>query len=79
MKPDMHVSFTEHLKHGNVWGVEVSLPLGGTPHDTPESTIEVLVDIIAPNRELAYYIVSVMYPDYESIYIPDEPKFLAAL
>ena len=74
----MHVSFKEHLKHGNVWGVEVSLPIGGTPSDPPY-TIDVLVDIIAPNRDLAQYIVSVMYPDYQSIRIPEEPKFLAAL
>ena len=74
----MHVSFKEHLKHGNVWGVEVSLPVGVTPSD-PSYTINVLVDIIAPNRDLAQYIVSVMYPDYQSIRIPEEPKFLAAL
>jgi hypothetical protein len=33
----------------------------------------VVVDVIAPNRDLAYYIVSVMYPDYETITIEDSP------
>ena len=32
-----------------------------------------VVDVIAPNRDLAYYIVSVMYPDYETITIEDAP------
>ena len=69
-KPDMHVSFKEHLKHGNVWSAEITLPMQGSPQEPP-STLDVLVDVIAPNKELAQYIVTTMYPDYESIYIQD--------
>jgi hypothetical protein len=43
-----------------------------TPEEPPY-LYWVVVDVIAPNRDLAYYIVSVMYPDYETITIEDVP------
>ena len=43
----------------------------GVPSSVLEYTVMVLV--VAPNRDLAQYIVTTMYPEYESISIPDEP------
>ena len=71
-RPDMYVTFRDHIKHGNVWTAEVSLPMQDTPEEPPY-LYWVVVDVIAPNRDLAYYIVSVMYPDYETITIEDVP------
>ena len=71
-KPDMYVTFRDHIRHGNVWTAEVELSMQDTL-DEPAYPLWVVVDVIAPNRELAYYIVSVMYPDYATINIEDEP------
>ena len=71
MKPDMTISWEQHLKRGNVWR-EVELSMQDTPGDEPYIyTVEVYV--VAPTQALAQYIVSTMYPDYESICIDDEP------
>jgi hypothetical protein len=43
-----------------------------SPEDVP-NYLDVSVDVIAPNRDLAQYIVSVMYPDYDALSIPDDP------
>ena len=71
-KPDMYVTFRDHIRHGNVWTAVVELSMQVTL-DEPAYPLWVVVDVIAPNRELAYYIVSVMYPDYATITIEDEP------
>ena len=71
-KPDMYVTFRDHIRHGNVWTAEVELGMQDTL-DEPAYPLWIVVDVIAPNRELAYYIVSVMYPDYATINIEDEP------
>ena len=67
----MTVSWDRHLKNGNVWGVEVELSMQDTPGDFYTYTVKVYV--VAPTSELAMYIVSTMYPDYESISVDDEP------
>ena len=72
MKPDMTISWEQHLKRGNVWRVEVELSMQDTPGDEPYIyTVEVYV--VAPTSALAMYIVTTMYPDYESISVDDEP------
>ena len=76
MKHDMIVSWEQHIKNGNVWEVTVELAMQdeigpGVPSSVLEYTVMVLV--VAPNRDLAQYIVTTMYPEYESISIPDEP------
>ena len=70
MRHDMTVSWDRHLKNGNVWGVEVELSMQDTPGDFYTYTVKVYV--VAPTSELAMYIVSTMYPDYESISVDDE-------
>ena len=75
MKHDMTVSWDRHLKNGNVWGVEVELSMQETPGDFYIYTVKVYV--VAPTSELAVYIVSTMYPDYESISVDDEPTRIA--
>jgi len=72
MQTDMKISWDEHLKNGNVWQVEVELAMQGGESDE-QLYYTVAVDVVAPNRDLAQYIVSTMYPDYASISISDEP------
>ena len=72
MKPDMIVGWEQHLKNGNVWRVEIQLPMQDAPDDAP-NWLDVAVDVVAPNRDLACYIVSTMYPDYDSMCSSDEP------
>ena len=76
MQPDMTVSWDRHLKRGNIWRVEIELSMQdeigpGVPSGTMFYTVEVYV--VAPTSALAMYIVTTMYPDYESISVDDEP------
>ena len=71
-KPDMIVGWEQHLKNGNVWKVNVELPI----QDVPDGDIlhyNVDVYVVAPTQALAQYIVATMYPDYESLQIDDDP------
>ena len=75
-KPDMIVGWEQHLKNGNVWKVNVELPI----QDVPDGDIlhyYVDVYVVAPTQALAQYIVATMYPDYESISVDDEPVGIA--
>lgn len=72
MQPDMIVSWDSHLKHGNVWRIDIELPMLDAPDDAPNH-LDVCVDVVAPTKNLAQYIAQEMYPDYLSIVIPDEP------
>ena len=74
MSADMIVDYDAHLKSGRVWRVDISLPMQDCPEDKPDF-LNVSVDVIAPNRDLAQYIVSVMYPDYDALSIPDDPLY----
>lgn len=70
--PDMVVSWDSHLKHGNIWRIELELPMQDAPDDAPQH-LDIVVDVIATTSHLAQYIVHEMYPDYLSIVIPDDP------
>ena len=72
MQPDMIVSWDNHLKHGNIWRIDLELPMQDAPDDAP-NWLNVCVDVVAPTANLAQYIVQEMYPDAMSIVIPDEP------
>jgi len=72
MKPDMTISWDEHLKRGNVWRVEVELAMQDGESDK-QMIYNVEVYVVAPTQPLAQYIVATMYPEYESIIIDDEP------
>jgi len=72
MKPDMIVGWEQHLKNGNVWRIEIQLPMQDSPEDQ-KNWVDVAVDVVAPTRDLACYIVSTMYPDYDSMCSNDEP------
>jgi hypothetical protein len=68
----MIVSWDQHLENGNVWKVEVELAMQGG--DTDEQlAYNVEVYVVAPTQALAQYIVATMYPDYEGIFVNDEP------
>ena len=69
---DLVVSWNEHLKNGNVWRVEVELPMQDSPLDNP-TYYTVCVDVVAPTQSLAQYIVATMYPEYASLSVSDEP------
>ena len=71
-KPDMIIGWEQHLKNGNVWRrVQVELAMQDTPDDFYTYNVEVYV--VAPTQALAQYIVATMYPDYEGIFVDDEP------
>lgn len=72
MMSDLIIDFESSLKHGHVYLVEVELPWQDSPDEAP-STITADVYVVAANLDLAQYIVSVMYPDYESISVYHEP------
>jgi|TARA_R100001480_G_scaffold26368_1_gene36651 hypothetical protein len=72
MKPDMTLSWKDHIRKGNVWRVQVELPMQDTPGDDLYIYV-VEVYVVATTQSLAQYIVSTMYPDYESISVDDEP------
>lgn len=74
MSADMIVDYEAHLKNGRVWRVDISLPMQDSPEDVP-NYLDVSVDVIASNRDLAQYIVSVMYPDYNALSISDDPLY----
>lgn len=67
---DMKVTFDDHLRKGNVYGVVVDLPMRDNGEN---SCISLLVYVTAPNSSLARYIVEVMYPDGESYSCDEEP------
>ena len=71
MRPDMTVSWEQHLKKGNVWRVQVELAMQDTPDDFYTYSVEVYV--VASTQSLAQYIAATMYPDYEGIFVDDEP------
>jgi len=72
MKHDMIVGWRQHLNNGNVWKIEIELPMQDTPGDDIYY-YSVDVYVIAPTRDLACYITTTMYPDYESMCSSDEP------
>ena len=72
MKPDIVVSWDQHLKNGHVWKVNIELSMQGGDNDE-QLFYTVDVYVVAPTQALAQYIVTTMYPDYESMCIDDEP------
>lgn len=70
MKSDMTVTWKDHLKNGWIWKANVELAM----EDVGESSFySVDVYVVAPDINLAQYIVTTMYPDYESLCIDEEP------
>ena len=69
-KPDMIVTWKEHLENGLIWKANVELAM----EDVGESSFySVDVYVVAPTQNLAQYIVTTMYPEFESLCIDDEP------
>ena len=66
----MIVTWKEHLENGLIWKANVELAM----EDLGESSFySVDVYVVAPNQSLAQYIVTTMYPEFESLCIDDEP------
>ena len=72
MRPDMSIGWEQHLKNRNLWRGEVELTMqGGETDEQLIYTVEVFV--VSPTQQLAQYIITTMYPEYESVFIDDEP------
>ena len=70
IKPDMILTWKDHLKRGWIWKVNVELAM----EDVGESSFySVDVYVVAPNQSLAQYIATTMYPEFESLCVDDEP------
>ena len=70
MKSDMTVTWKDHLKNGWIWKANVELAM----EDVGESSFySVDVYVVAPDANLAQYIVTTMYPEFESLSVDDEP------
>ena len=70
IKPDMIVTWKEHLNRGWIWKVNVELAM----EDVGESSFySIDVYVVAPNQSLAQYIATTMYPEFESLCVDDEP------
>ena len=70
MKSDMTVTWKDHLKNGWIWKANVELAM----EDVGESSLySVDVYVVAPDANLAQYIVTTMYPEFESLSVDDEP------
>ena len=72
MQPDFVMDYPKLLNKGYVWRVHVELPMQDTPGDDIYE-YSVTIDVVSPTQALAQYIVSTMYPEYESFSIDDEP------
>ena len=70
MKSDMIVTWKDHLKNGWIWKANVELAMQDS--DTSEF-YSVDVYVVAPDANLAQYIVTTMYPEFESLCVDDEP------
>jgi hypothetical protein len=70
MKPDMTVTWKDHLKNGWIWKANVELAM---KDDDEPSFYSVDVYVVAPDVNLAQYIVTTMYPDYESLCMDEKP------
>ena len=75
MKPDVTITWNDHLKNGDVWAVEVELAMQDENEQQHIYTVE--VHVVAPNQALAQYIVTTMYPEHEGIFVSDEPYRVA--
>ncbi len=72
MDCDYVVGYDSHLNRNHVWRVYVELPMQDAPEDVPNS-LTVGVDVISTTKDLAMYIVSTMYPYFDSISCDDFP------
>jgi len=72
MSSEVIVGWNQHLKNGNVWKVQVELPMQDTPGDDIYY-YSVDLYVVAPNYNLAQYIATTMYPEYDSICVDDNP------
>ena len=70
IKPDMIVTWKDHLKNGWIWKANVELAMQDS--DTSDF-YSVDVYVVAPDANLAQYIVTTMYPEFESMCVDDEP------
>ena len=70
MKSDMTVTWKDHLKNGWIWKANVELAMQDS--DTSDF-YSVDVYVVAPDANLAQYIVTTMYPEFESLSVDDEP------
>ena len=67
MRPDMIVSWDSHLKHGNVWRIDIELPMLDAPDDAPNH-LDICVDVVATTKNLAVIKSWLSANDMEALY-----------
>ena len=67
---DAVIDYDKHLSNGDVYRVTIRLPLSNEDNEVLHYTVG--VDLIATSSELARYIASTMYPEYDSISVSHE-------
>jgi hypothetical protein len=72
MSADLHCDFEYHLQKGNVWRIEVEIPIEPAGPDDVDF-LQLSVDVVATSQNLASYIVQELHPDCLSIVCSDEP------
>jgi hypothetical protein len=72
MIADIIVDFENHLDHGNVYLVEIEMPLQDAPDDVP-SSIRYHLYVTAHTPHQAKYIAHCMYPDADGYFSSDDP------
>ena len=50
MQPDMIVSWDSHLKHGNIWRIDIELPMQDASDDKPDF-LSVCVDVSRTHKK----------------------------
>ena len=73
MIADIIHDFDSHLDNGHVWMVELELEWMDEHSDPPNGWFNVHTYVVAPNRDLAQYITTTLYPDALSFVIDDKP------
>jgi hypothetical protein len=73
MIADIIHDFDSHLDSGHVWLVELELEWSDENSEPSTGWYNVDTYVIAPNRDLAQYITTTLYPDALSYIINDQP------
>tara|TARA_A200000159_G_scaffold162053_1_gene185120 strand:- start:115 stop:372 length:258 start_codon:yes stop_codon:yes gene_type:complete len=69
---DLVIDYDVHLHAGRVWRCQVEVPCAHSPAEIT-NYVNLTVEVIAPDQNLAQYIAMCLYPDYSSLSIEDEP------
>ena len=69
---DLIINYDVHLNSGRVWRCHLEVPVAHEKNEVKQY-LDVTVEVIAPDQNLAQYIAMCLYPDYSTLSIDDEP------